>query len=791
MIAALSDISSTNQLKMVEPPEDIAEKLFRYLFSIGRGIESFSVDELDLKINWETIEEEEDEDDAEENEKKKQEKGETKAEMFRQQHRRIKEEIQKRLAAQGEAWPYADIQYISSYSNGKRQIFFLSPNTTHSGWITAFCNVRTDRERLFNLVFKLYLLSEELPARTLNGFEELLLIHTTYLAKPKPSTRRALMLWGQNVLVRYNYHHVLTLDLIRKWRRFYPAKDRYRTVDTADLGEIVLHNNKKYYFNRALDARHTNGIKFMSFDKDDREFTQFKKTQVYLYQFLMKKLVAFLDTCGIAYQSLPFQATHYLENSFMKEVETTETLEIINNCGADLTEEDKQILENILRQQGVTTLSFFADGRTINTYEPVPLLENQKKPRWLITPVIPWADVRLDTGQNYLVLNKILDPETKSSMAVRQTDGIWRASKKTGSAETVDFYSQLKRSIRFMKSGIFISVQGVNVPEFKIVAPKRSSLRPILEYSRKINVNALSQVAQPFTDGQFLETEGLIRAYLKGQSDPEQLGKFYKKHKIDFSPEFEKILIELNIKNWIRKSLLGEKISAPVKEQPFTKKSFFAVFISKRRRHPAEGVAVEYLYENGRIHIKGVIRNVDEIISRFPGVLRYRLKAPDELVNQQYFADEEDHVFINVFTSDDYTPTLIGRPDIIEKLENGTLEINRQKDTKLFPLVTYYNEEVDRVKDLICLDLSNPTFIQSYVPPVQSLRPVIQNGFRVYHLTGKPYPNPDNQSLATVTVLSHPITLLHFSTLTQNILKISENSQSSLLQKVAKVLIEN
>lgn len=193
----------------------------------------------------------------------------------------------------------------------------------------------------------------------------------------------------------------------------------------------------------------------------------------------------------------------------------------------------------------------------------------------------------------------------------------------------------------------------------------------------------------------------------------------------------------------------------------------------------------------GRIYIKNAMRDVSEILNRFPDVLRYKITNPNELVNQQYFADEEEQVFISAYTTDDYTPTLIGRPDIIEKLEKGTLEINRQKDTKLFPLVTYYNDEVPKVKDLICLDLSNPTFIQYYVPPVQSLKPVIKNGFRVYHLIGKPYPNPNKESLPTATLINHSITLLHFSTLTQNILKISENSQSSLLQKVAKVLIEN
>jgi hypothetical protein len=40
---ALSDISRTNQLKILENPEDIADKLFQYLFKADRGIESFEL----------------------------------------------------------------------------------------------------------------------------------------------------------------------------------------------------------------------------------------------------------------------------------------------------------------------------------------------------------------------------------------------------------------------------------------------------------------------------------------------------------------------------------------------------------------------------------------------------------------------------------------------------------------------------------------------------------------------------------------------------------------------------
>jgi hypothetical protein len=90
---------------------------------------------------------------------------------------------------------------------------------------------------------------------------------------------------------------------------------------------------------------------------------------------------------------------------------------------------------------------------------------------------------------------------------------------------------------------------------------------------------------------------------------------------------------------------------------------------------------------------------------------------------------------------------------------------------------------------MIYFDLHNEEFVQYYVPPAKSLEQKIKRGFRVYHLIGKK--TDSGESIPTSELLELPITALHFSTLTQNILKISDNSQSSLLQKVAKVLIEN
>jgi hypothetical protein len=111
-------------------------------------------------------------------------------------------------------------------------------------------------------------------------------------------------------------------------------------------------------------------------------------------------------------------------------------------------------------------------------------------------------------------------------------------------------------------------------------------------------------------------------------------------------------------------------------------------------------------------------------------------------------------------------------------------------------VVAYYNgnaQPINRIQNMICLDLQNEAFIQYYVPPAQGLDSSIQRGFRVYHAIAKKYSleSVSTELVSTSEAIEHPLAALHFSTLTQNILKLSDNSQSSLLQKVAKILIEN
>lgn len=757
MIEALSDISRTNQLEILLKPEDVAEKLFQYLYKIGKGIESFSAKNLDLS-----------------------EYGDSSLEFFQKRHRVIKQEIKKRLTAQNQDCKYGDIQYFLSDSGGENTVFFITSNNKHSGWKQLFTN---NRERIFNLVFKFFILCHGLSVETMNGFEELLLLHSI------KQSGKAISVWGQNLLVKYNHHNVLTLTLSRKWRRFLP-KDQYSTIDGDDIGELLVYKDKKYYFERDLDARRTNKIYFMRFDEDNEDFDKFKNTQLYHYQNLMTKLEGFLKECDITFKILHFQANSYLEDPFIKDIKLVESLEIINNTGVDLTKADQQFLENFLKHQGVTILTFYNSGKTISTYEPV--VEDEDEPSWRITEVVPWSNIKLDKGKNYLVFNKRLEEEA-GSMAYQRNDSFWYPSTKIDDKEKVDFYSQLKKRFNYLGTGEFYSIQGINVSEFRAIGCVKSSWS-ILNYTENnINKDNLIQDTKVFTNGDFLDVEGSISCYLRGQEDTEQWEKFYDKYKIKISPEFRKVLIELGIKNWLRESLVNPKFGLPITPQSFPEKQFFTIYVRSPRNKESKAVAVEFLYKDGYIYIKNLMRDMKQIEDNFR-LRRQKNKSEKLMDDQQYFVDKSEQLYISCYTADLYTPTLIGRNGILEEMENGKLEINRQNrsqdSSRFLPLVSHYNGEVkpiNRIQNMICFDLQNETFIQYYVPPGKSIDRIIKRGFRVYHLIGR----RAGDSIPSSELINHPITALHFNTLTQNVLKISDNSQSSLLQKVAKILIEN
>ncbi len=666
-------------------------------------------------------------------------------------------------------------------------MFFLSPNKNHSGWQKLFTDNSSDRERIFNLIFKFYILSQGLYFETLNGFEELLLLHSRDLGKSK----EALFVWGQNLLIKYNQHGVLTLTLSRKHRLFLP-KDSYSTIDGDDLGDLLVYDNKNYYFDRDLDARKKNKINFMQFDSDPKNYDKFKKTQLYHYQNLMTKLEGFLSECQIKFKSLDFQADHYLENPFIKNIESVEFLEIINNTGVDLTESDRQFLQCFLKHQGVSTIGFYKDGKSVSTYEQEH--DGEDEVCWRITESIKWSDIQLEAGKNYLVFNKLLEEEA-GSMAYQAKDNLWYPSTTIDNQSQVDFYSQLKKRFNYLETGQFFSTQGIDLPEFRAVGDEKTDFAVFNYTNWKIDRDSLHKETQAFTEGKILEVEGSIFCYLKEQADSKQWESFCDKYKIKISPKFQKVLIELGIKNWIAQSFSNENLGLPITHQSFPEKQFFSIYVRSPKNKEPKAVAVEFLYQDGCIYIKNVMRDLKQIESKFR-FLRRRKNSSTKLINdQKYFVDESEALYISCYTNDMYTPTLIGRVGILEDMESGELTIDRknkgENSSRLLPLVSHYNSEIkpiNRIQNMISLDLKNETFIQYYVPPAQNFLGVINKGFRVYHLIGK---RDDKELIATSDLSEHPITALHFSTLTQNVLKVGENSQSSLLEKVAKVLIEN
>src|SRR6185503_7101451 len=93
---SLSDVSRTNQVKILMPPEDVAEKLFQYLYKAGKGIEHFSIREWYTKEDY-----------------PKSDKRAADA-FFKTRDKNIRLEIQKRLSEYGEEQELSNIQYFLS-----------------------------------------------------------------------------------------------------------------------------------------------------------------------------------------------------------------------------------------------------------------------------------------------------------------------------------------------------------------------------------------------------------------------------------------------------------------------------------------------------------------------------------------------------------------------------------------------------------------------------------------------------------------------------------------------------
>ncbi len=91
---------------------------------------------------------------------------------------------------------------------------------------------------------------------------------------------------------------------------------------------------------------------------------------------------------------------------------------------------------------------------------------------------------------------------------------------------------------------------------------------------------------QLFTPGQWLEVEEHLFSYLRQQKNKEEWEKFKEKYKIKISPEYEKVLIELRIKNWMRQSLIDKdnSIGLPIPPQSFAEgKKFVSIYVRSFR----------------------------------------------------------------------------------------------------------------------------------------------------------------------------------------------------------------
>ncbi len=117
------------------------------------------------------------------------------------------------------------------------------------------------------------------------------------------------------------------------------------------------------------------------------------------------------------------------------------------------------------------------------------------------------------------------------------------------------------------------------------------------------------------------------------------------------------------------------------------------MYVVLEKRKETKAVAVRFIYQDGCIYIEDIIRDLKHIKKTFRKCLRTR-KNSEELINEQhYLIDESAEKFISCYTSDYFTPKLIGRHGILKEMEEGTLEINRGT-SKLLPLVTYYNDKI-------------------------------------------------------------------------------------------------
>ena len=94
----------------------------------------------------------------------------------------------------------------------------------------------------------------------------------------------------------------------------------------------------------------------------------------------------------------------------------------------------------------------------------------------------------------------------------QRDDGLWCPSTKLEGRSHIDFYSQLKCKYNYLDTGEFYSIQGINIPEFKIIQQIKQGRKKegeetklsVFSHFSNINADDILQDCQPFSDGQYV-----------------------------------------------------------------------------------------------------------------------------------------------------------------------------------------------------------------------------------------------------------------------------------------------
>jgi hypothetical protein len=386
----------------------------------------------------------------------------------------------------------------------------------------------------------------------------------------------------------------------------------------------------------------------------------------------------------------------------------------------------------------------------------------------------------------------------------REKDNSWVTSSDIDDEKTVDFYSDLKRRYAYLATHAFYCLQGVNVDSLIPLGDEDAKdTTTLMRYAPKAyketEVDAILAETRTFTDGRYLELHASILAYLQQQPNSQAWKKFCSSHGITISSEFRKIISEMGIKSWLRAAVRDHSIGLSVEPQEFDEQEFWAIYVRSPKWSNEMTAGVKFLYSKGTIYIQDILTDTKEFRKRFWFLSTHKPKKDGDdgklFDDQQYFTDEKAQIYINCYSGRSFTPILIGRPNLLEDVESGAIKIDRtnkgEHASRVLPLVMYYNAStnpINKIQRRVCLDTNHDGFIQYYVPPRITLKNSVKHAFRPYHLYGNTY---SKQTLDTATLMRNPMVALHFSTLTNNILRLGENSQTSLLLKVARVLVEN